>query len=99
MKINIQSLKFDADSKLLAYIEKKLGRLDKFYGIVAADITLTLERAAETHNDKIVKMRLQAAGSDLYSEHSGKTFEAAVDQCFDAIKKQLVKHKEKMQGE
>jgi putative sigma-54 modulation protein len=99
MKINTQSLKFDADSKLLEYIEKKLGRLDKFYGVVAADVTLTLEHGNEHHSAKCAKIRLEVAGGDIFAEHTDTTFEAAIDHCVDAIKKQLVKHKEKMQGE
>jgi putative sigma-54 modulation protein len=99
MKINIQSLKFDADQKLLAYIEKKLGRLSKFDGIIAADVTMTNEHASMAHGGKAAKIRLEVAGSDLFADSAANTFEEAIDHCYDAIKKQLVKRKEKLQGE
>ena len=31
MDIRVQSVKFDADVKLLEFIDKKVGKLDKFY--------------------------------------------------------------------
>ena len=31
MKINVQSIKFDADQKLLDFIDKKVGKLEKFF--------------------------------------------------------------------
>ena len=100
MKINIQSLKFDADRKLLDYIEKKLGRLDRFYdGIVGAEVTLSAENKGEARISKIVKARLEVAGSDLFAEHQAPTFEKAVDQTIDALKRQLVRYKEKLHNE
>jgi ribosome-associated translation inhibitor RaiA len=42
---------------------------------------------------------LEVAGAELFAMHSAKTFEEAIDLCSDAIKKQLVKHKEKQQGQ
>ncbi len=31
MNVNIQSLHFDADSKLVSYVEKKLSKLNQFH--------------------------------------------------------------------
>ena len=42
MEIKIKSLKFDADQKLLDYVEKKVKKLERFYdGIVNVDVNLT----------------------------------------------------------
>ncbi|MFR5871905.1 MAG: HPF/RaiA family ribosome-associated protein [Alistipes sp.] len=44
-------------------------------------------------NRAVVKM--DVAGSELVAERRCKTFEEAIDQCLDAIKKQIDKYKEK----
>jgi putative sigma-54 modulation protein len=98
MKLNIQSLKFDAGSKLLAYIEEKLGKLNKFYdNIVGADVTMSVAHVSESSSNKVVKMRLEIPGNDLFAEHQAATFEEAIDHTLDVLKKQLLKHKEKQQ--
>ena len=39
MKINVQSIKFDADQKLLDFIDKKVGKLEKFFdNIISCDV-------------------------------------------------------------
>ena len=49
MEIRIQSLKFNADVKLLDFIEKKFSRIEKFYdGITGVDVALSLLPDHET---------------------------------------------------
>ena len=45
MEIRIKSLKFDADAKLIAYVEKKVSKLEKFFdGLETVDVVLSLLR-------------------------------------------------------
>ncbi len=98
MNVKIQSIKFTADQKLVAFIEDKVARLDKFYdGIVAADVSLSLEHVSDDKN-KVAKIRLEVPGSDLFAEHQCKSFEEAVDLNVEVLKKQLEKHKDKQRG-
>ena len=98
MNINIQSIKFNADQKLIAFIEEKVAKLDKFYdGIVTAEVLLSLENVSDDKN-KVAKIRLEVPGSDLFAENQCKTFEEAVDLNVDTLKKQLQKHKDKQRG-
>ena len=39
MKINVQSIKFDADQKLLDFIDKKVGKLEKFFDNIIASMS------------------------------------------------------------
>ena len=42
MEIKVQSIKFDADQKLLDYIDKKVGKIEKFYeDIVRTEVDLS----------------------------------------------------------
>jgi ribosome-associated translation inhibitor RaiA len=46
MNIKIQSLRFDADKKLLDYVESKVGKLNQFAdNIVGAEVILRLDNA------------------------------------------------------
>ncbi len=98
MNVKIQSIKFNADQKLIAFVEEKVAKLDKFYdGIVAADVALSLENVSDDKN-KIAKIRLEVPGADLFAENKCKTFEEAVDLNVEVLKKQLEKHKDKLRG-
>lgn len=99
MKVVIQSIKFDADKKLIEFVTKKVEKLEKFFdGIVRADVALKLSNSQEQEN-KEAEIRLSIPGNDLYAERKCKTFEEAVDACIDALRKQISKAKEKMRGE
>lgn len=96
MEIRIQSVKFDADEKLLAFVNKKVEKLEKFFdGFLQAEVTLSL---LPDNLNKEVKMRLQVPGEDIYVSRNAMTFEDAVVDCVDILKGQLVKMKEKKFG-
>lgn len=93
MNIQIQSVKFDADKRLVAFIEDKVSKLDRFSDdILGAEVTLKLDKDYE-HGNKVTVLKLDVAGDLLVAERQCKTFEEAVDQCVDAIRKQLSKYK------
>lgn len=96
MDIRIQSVKFDADAKLLAFVEKKVEKLEKFFdGFLNAEVTLSL---LPDNLNKEVKVRLQVPGDDIYVSRNAKTFEDATVECVDILKGQLIKMKEKKFG-
>ncbi|MDR3133487.1 MAG: ribosome-associated translation inhibitor RaiA [Prevotellaceae bacterium] len=97
MEVRVQSVKFDADHKLIEFTVKKVAKLDRFFdGIIAAEVTMNL---TPDHENKKVAVRLEIPGYDLRSEKQCRTFEEAVRQCVDVLKIQLKKTKEKMRGE
>ncbi len=93
MDIRIQSVKFDADQKLLDFIDKKVSKLSKFYDeVVSCEVTLSL---LPDNDNKDVKIRVFIPGKDLFVERNASSFEDAVVDCVDVLKEQLVKIKEK----
>ena len=93
MEIKIKSLKFDADAKLIAYVEKKVSKLEKFFdGIETADVTLSLLSEPDNKN---VKIQAHIPGDDLVIERSAKTFKEAVTEAADLMKEKIVRAKEK----
>ncbi len=98
MNVKIQSIKFDADKRLIDFLNKKLEKLPRYYeGILGAEVFLRVENVQELDN-KVVEIRLDIPGSDLFASKQAKSFEEATDLCLDALKKQVTKHKEKHRG-
>ena len=93
MEIRVQSIKFNADQKLLDFVEKKFSRIEKFYdAITGVDVALSLLPAQENTN---VKVLVSIPGGTIVVEKNAKTFEDAVVDCADILKEKLVKEKEK----
>ncbi len=97
MKINTTSIHFDADQKLLDYIQRKASKLDQFFDrIIDTHIYLKLENSGQVR-DKIVEMKLSVPGDILMATEVSKTFEASTDAAIDNMKRQLNRYKERIQ--
>lgn len=95
MDVKIQSVKFDASSQLLEFVEKKMSRLERFADRpTGADVTLRLDKDNEKGN-KIAAVVLHVPGGDIVTEQRAKTFEEAVDLALDALKRQIEKRKDR----
>lgn len=98
MEIRIQSIHFDASEKLNAFIQKKVEKLEKFCdNIKKVEVSLKVVKP-ETANNKEAGIHVFALNTEFYAEKISNTFEESVDVCVDALSKQLLKVKEKMQG-
>lgn len=98
MTIKIQSVHFDADKKLVEFIQERIDKLTHYYdGIISSDVTLRIDTSSAVDN-KIAEIRVHIAGNDLFAKKNCKSFEEAVDTTIDALKTQVKKHKEKIQG-
>ncbi|HOY07329.1 MAG TPA: ribosome-associated translation inhibitor RaiA [Saprospiraceae bacterium] len=96
MKIVVKSVDFHADTKLVAYIEQKLSRLNRYFDkMIQADVHLKLQDTGGRVREKLVEIRLGIPGNDLIDKKSGKTFETAASAAIEALKRQIVRHKEK----
>lgn len=95
MDIRIQAIHFDATAKLEAFIQKKIGKLDQYSDdVMLAEVTLRVVKPESVKN-KEVAVRLRVKNSDCFAEKTNDTFEESVDECVEALEKQLIKFKEK----
>jgi putative sigma-54 modulation protein len=95
MNIQIQSVKFDAGQRLLEFIEKKLAKLDRVASdATGIDVVLKLEKNDEQGN-KIAVITLRVPGGDIRVEEQARTFEEAIDNAMDILKRQIERRKEK----
>jgi putative sigma-54 modulation protein len=96
MNIQIHSVKFDADKKLIDFVTQKVGKLTQYSeDIVSAEVFLRLDNDQEKEN-KIAELKLEYPGGPLFAKKQSKTFEESTDQVIDAMKKQISKQKEKL---
>ncbi len=99
MNIQIHSVRFDADKKLIDFVHQKLDKLTQFAeDIVNAEVYLRLDKDQEREN-KISEIKLELPGGPLFAKKQSKTFEEATDDTIDALKKQITKHKQKKRGD
>ena len=95
MNVQIQSVKFDASTKLIEFIEKKLAKLDRVAEeATGVDVVLKLEKDDEKGN-KVVVVTLRMPGGDIRVEEQAHTFEEAIDAAKDVLKRQIEKRKDK----
>ena len=95
MKLQMHSIRFNADEKLLDFIQKKSNKLDTIFDrIIDGEVFLRLENDLQNEN-KIVEIKLNIPGYQLFAKEKAKSFEAATDLSIEALKRQLKKYKEK----
>src|SRR6195952_4768715 len=95
MKITVQSIRFNADKKLLDFIQKKVDKLETFYDhIISGEVYLKLENVEDEAN-KITEIKLMLPGNQLFAKEQCKSFEEATDLAVESLKKQIDKHKRK----
>jgi putative sigma-54 modulation protein len=95
MEINIQSVNFTADQKLIDYISKRIEKLTTFYeGIVDAIVYLKVENVT-TNNNKSLEVKLNVSNQVLFVSEQCRTFECAIDLAAESLKVQIKKYKEK----
>jgi putative sigma-54 modulation protein len=98
MKVDIQSIHFDADQKLLDFINKKIEKVETYYeDIRSVDVYLRLEKDAEKDN-KTVEVKINMNHNPIFAKEHSSTFEAATDMVMDKLVAQVKKHKEKLQA-
>jgi putative sigma-54 modulation protein len=99
MNIQIHSVRFDADKKLIEFINQKVNKLSLLSDdIVSAEVFLRLDHD-ETRENKITEIRVEYPRGPLFARKQSKTFEESADLVIDALKKQIVKQKDKLRGE
>jgi putative sigma-54 modulation protein len=95
MDIQLHSVHFTADKKLIDFVNDKVGKLELFYdGIVAAEVFLRLDKNQEGEN-KVSEVKILTPGKELFAKKNAKSFEEATDLAVEALRKQVAKQKEK----
>jgi putative sigma-54 modulation protein len=95
MQVQVQSIHFDADQRLISFIEEKLSKLTQFHDrITFGEVFLRIDKS-DVHENKIAEIKLSIPGKDLFARKQCRSFEEATDVAVDALKKQINKAKTK----
>ncbi len=97
MNIRINTINFDADKKLLNFVDNKIKKLDNYFeGITGAEIFLTFNKSKRKQvENKEAKLKIEIPGNELFAEKKAKSFEEAIDNVIDALEKQIKKYRKK----
>ncbi len=96
MKISVKSVHFHADAKLLAFVEQKVSRLNRYFeNAIHAEVHLKIEESGNKIKEKVAEIQLHLPGSNIIDKKAGRTFEATINASVESLKRQLVRHKQK----
>jgi len=97
MHIKVHSIHFDADYKLINFITEKVNKLEHFHDqILSGEVFLRLEKS-DVNENKVAEIKLNVPGKELFAKKQSKTFEEATDVAVEALRRQIRKHKGKVQ--
>jgi putative sigma-54 modulation protein len=96
MKVQMQSVHFDADQKLLDFIQKRLDKLETFYDRVTEGEVIMRLNNKDGIDNKTVEIKVHVPGTTLFAQEDAPSFEAAADEAAESLKRQITKHKEKL---
>ncbi|MDQ3534419.1 MAG: ribosome-associated translation inhibitor RaiA [Bacteroidota bacterium] len=95
MKLQMHSVHFDADQKLIDFIQRKVDKLETFYDrIIEGEVYLRLIND-DSNENKVVEIKLYLPGTSLFAKEQAKSFEAATDMTVEALRRQIKKTKQK----
>lgn len=96
MNVNIQTVHFDADIKLVEHINAKIGKIAQFHDrVTKVDVYLKLDNIVHKIKDKVAEIKVHIPGHDLFVKQSSKSFEESFDEALDSVISQIKKKKEK----
>lgn len=97
MNVNIQTVHFDADQKLVDFVNRKVEKLKTYHDrIVKVDVFLKLDNVVHTIKDKVVEIKVHIPKHDFFVKASSKSFEESFENAMDSIINQIKRKKEKL---
>jgi putative sigma-54 modulation protein len=95
MKVNLQSVNFKADQKLLEFVQERMDKLDTYYdNIIGGEVFMKLDNSNSPKN-KIVEVKLNIPGKDYMVKKECKSFEEAADNATEVLRRKLKEYKGK----
>ncbi|MCH5597045.1 HPF/RaiA family ribosome-associated protein [Niabella ginsengisoli] len=97
MNVNIQTVNFDADQRLIDFVSRKMEKLNTFHDrIIESDVFLKLDNVVHHIKDKIVEIKVHVPRHSFFVKSSSKSFEESFDSAFDSLVNQVKRRKQKM---
>ncbi|MEM7163487.1 MAG: ribosome-associated translation inhibitor RaiA [Bacteroidota bacterium] len=95
MQLQVHSIHFDADVKLVNFIKDRISKLDLYYdNIISGEVFLRLDKS-DVRDNKIAEIKINIPGKEIFAKKQCKSFEEATDTTIEAIRRQIQKFKGK----
>ena len=95
MTITIHSVRCHVNTDLQDFIERKVNKLKKLDNkIISTDVFLKLSKP-ESYSNKIAEIIVKYPGLEFFAKRKSTTFEELTTQVLQALRKQILKNKEK----
>ena len=96
MNVNIQTVHFVADGKLVEFVNRKLEKINTFHDkIIKVDVYLKLDNIVHTIKDKTAEIRVHVPRHHFFVKASSKSFEESFDIALDSLVTQIKRKKER----
>lgn len=96
MNVQIRTVHFDADTKLIDHVNTKIEKLKTFHDkIISAEVYLKLDNLSQNIRDKVAEIKIHVPKHSYFVKHQSKTFEQSFDLAFDSLVNQVKRQKEK----
>jgi putative sigma-54 modulation protein len=96
MTVHIQTVRFDADSKLIEHVNRKIEKLGNYHDrIIKVDVFLKLDNVVHQIKDKIAEIRVKVPRHEFFVKQTSKSFEESFDSALDSLVTQIKRSKEK----
>ena len=97
MNVNIQTVNFNADQKLIDFVNRKMEKLSTFHDrIIETEVFLKLDNVVHNIKDKIVEIKVRIPRHSFFVKATSKSFEESFDAAFDSLVNQVKRKKEKL---
>lgn len=96
MNLQIHTVHFVADAKLIEYVSRKAAKLNTFHdALIKVEVFLKLDNVVHHIKDKVVEIKVHVPRHDFFAKSSTKQFEESFDKAMDSMINQLKRRKEK----
>jgi putative sigma-54 modulation protein len=96
METKVQAVNFTAQQELVDFVNTRLEKLAQFSDqITTSEVFLKVDKNDMGEN-KIAEIKLNLPGKELFAKKQSDSFEEAIDNVVEALKKQIEKHKAKV---
>jgi putative sigma-54 modulation protein len=93
MQMQIHSIHFDADARLLEFVEHKIDKLNTFHDqIISCEVFMRVEKSDDRDN-KVSEVKIHVPGADFFAKRKAASFEAGIDEVVEAVRRQIRKQK------
>lgn len=94
MDLQVNSVHFDADRKLVHFVDSKVHKLETYFDqIISGQVFLRLDKSSNDEN-KVAEIKLSIPGKELFAKKQCKSFEEATDLAVEALRKQVRRYKQ-----